>query len=83
MYVTAGFWVNGSWFVIAPMAGPSESKGKEKATKGEESEDEAEDEGEVDIKPKEEEEDNIAPKLARGRPHKAILKDAAKRLKKL
>ncbi|OAV94132.1 hypothetical protein PTTG_04302 [Puccinia triticina 1-1 BBBD Race 1] len=68
---------------ISPTAGPSKSKGKEKATDGEESEDEAEDDGEVDIEPEEEEEDNSAPKPARGRRRKAILKDAAKRLKKL
>ncbi|WAR52527.1 hypothetical protein PtB15_1B969 [Puccinia triticina] len=68
---------------ISPTAGPSKSKGKEKATDGEESEDETEDDGEVDIEPEEEEEDNSAPKPARGRRRKAILKDAAKRLKKL
>ncbi|WAQ82158.1 hypothetical protein PtA15_2A473 [Puccinia triticina] len=68
---------------MTPEAGGSDSKGKQKASPKEFLEEEHGVEDEPQSEPAEEEDDDNCPKTGRGRPRKAILKDAAKRLKKL
>ncbi|WAR59756.1 hypothetical protein PtB15_11B397 [Puccinia triticina] len=68
---------------MTPEAGGSDSKGKQKASPKEFLKEEHGVEDEPQSEPAEEEDDDNCPKTGRGRPRKAILKDAAKRLKKL
>ncbi|WAQ88312.1 hypothetical protein PtA15_9A439 [Puccinia triticina] len=68
---------------MSPDPVPSGSKGKAKAVIEEESAGEEDDEVEVEPEAEEDDEEEVAVKPTQGRPRKAILLDAAKRLKKL
>ncbi|WAR55116.1 hypothetical protein PtB15_4B736 [Puccinia triticina] len=68
---------------MTPDAGPSDPKGKQKALAEEPFEEEPDIDEEVASEVADNNDEDNCPKSGRGRPRKAILKDAAKRLKKL